>query len=342
MATLKNHEADAFLKKAPCPYPVILIFGPDETLVAERCSEFLKVNSRKTPNQDDITKIDSSELSKDRNRLLDEAYSVGLFSDQKTIHVKISDARTIVTSIENILKQPAENTQILLQAGDLKKTSPLRKRIEAAQNAIAIPCYEDVNSNLENKLTEIFKEQNISIDKDSKTYLAEYFRSNKAVLKTECEKIITSTRHKKTVSIEDISGLLNNEITSNLDIVLDHCFTGNTRELEHTLQQAYLEGINVNTILLALNRHLLVMHRIRITTDKYKSVDQAIDSIKPPIFFKNKPLFKRHVMKWSTRLIENSISATQKLSQDLRLKPDIAENLLTAHLQKMAGFASKR
>jgi len=42
-----------------------------------------------------------------------------------------------------VIASPSDECRIIIEAGDLKKTSPLRALIEKAKTAAALPCYVD-------------------------------------------------------------------------------------------------------------------------------------------------------------------------------------------------------
>ena len=65
---------------------------------------------------------------------------------------------------------------------------------------------------------------------------------------------------------------------------------------------------------------------------KNKSLENAINSVKPPIFWKDKPMFIIQAKKWNKKKIENLLKKTYDLEIKIKTNPIINKNILIKKL----------
>ena len=143
MTAVKAGEVEGLLRRGPDPrIAVILVYGPDTGLVAER-ARLLAERAVDDPSDPfALVKLDGDVLASDPGRLMDEAGTVGLFGGKRAVWVR-SGSRNYAPAVDAVLKQEGGDTRIVVEAGDLAKTAPLRVVCERSPRALAIPCYPD-------------------------------------------------------------------------------------------------------------------------------------------------------------------------------------------------------
>jgi len=62
------------------------------------------------------------------------------------------------------------------------------------------------------------------------------------------------------------------------------------------------------------------------------SIDEAINIIKPPIFWKEKPLIKKQLLKWNTNKIKKVLNMTYNLEIEIKSNTQINKNILIKKL----------
>src|SRR5690606_11951576 len=143
MAQKKSHEVDGWLARPDETSKIVLIYGPDRGLVSERASIFAKKTGLPLDDPFSTIKMDAGEADQD-GRLMDEARTVPMFAERRLVWVRgIGNQASIAKDVEALIAEPPSDAIILLEAGDLKKTSALRKTVEASRLAMALPCYAD-------------------------------------------------------------------------------------------------------------------------------------------------------------------------------------------------------
>src|SRR5690606_9781087 len=111
--------------------------------VAERSAALLAASGAGDMSADpfSLVTLDGDALS-DPSRLAEEAWTVPLFGGRRTIRVTAT-TRNIAPAVEPLLRDPPTDAFIVIEAGDLKPSAPLRKAVERSDTAVALACYSD-------------------------------------------------------------------------------------------------------------------------------------------------------------------------------------------------------
>src|SRR5918995_1711386 len=117
MVAVKAGDVEGALKRADPLTPVLLFYGPDAGLVAERARAAAEraVDDPADPFQ--LIRLDGDVLAADPARLADEGATIGLFGTRRAIWVKPT-GRAIAPAVEAALEAPLQDTVIVIEAGD--------------------------------------------------------------------------------------------------------------------------------------------------------------------------------------------------------------------------------
>src|SRR5712692_6662987 len=142
MVALKAAEVDSFVARPSPERPIVLVCGPDAGLVHERAEKIIN-GSVDDPNDPfALVRIEGDALASDPSRLVEEAHTVPLFGGKRAVWVK-AGSRNFAAAVEAEVASPPTDCRIVIEAGDLRRTAPLRTLCEKAKPAAAIGCYID-------------------------------------------------------------------------------------------------------------------------------------------------------------------------------------------------------
>ena len=89
-----------------------------------------------------------------------------------------------------------------------------------------------------------------------------------------------------------------------------------------------------------INQRLLKLAEV-IELSKKKNLESAVNTLKPPIFWKDKPLFMTQVHKWNLKKIKKVLNETYNLELKIKSNSSINQNILIKKLLvDICNFAS--
>src|SRR5438309_980105 len=142
MVTVKASDVDTRLARVDPRIAVYLVYGPDAGLVSERARTLADqaVDDPADPFQ--LVRLAGEDVAADPQRLADEANTIGLFGARRVIWVKPT-GRNVAPALQPLLAAPPPDTVVVIEAGDLARSSPLRVLCERSPAALSLPCYAD-------------------------------------------------------------------------------------------------------------------------------------------------------------------------------------------------------
>ena len=170
MTALKAADVDAFVARPDAARPVVLIYGPDSGLVSERAQTIVRASVDNPDDPFSLVRIEGDDLSGNPLRLVEEANTIPLFGGRRAIWVKPT-SRNIASAVESLIAATSPDCRVVIEAGDLKKSSPLRTLCERAKNAVALPCYADGERELARLVDDEMKQAGLTIAPDARAAL---------------------------------------------------------------------------------------------------------------------------------------------------------------------------
>ena len=149
-------------------------------------------------------------------------------------------------------------------------------------------------------------------------------------LNNELSKILVFFDDKKLVN-DKLEALLNNKINNNFSLLKDNALSGNKISTNKLLSDTVLEPEKNVFYLATINQRL---NKLAETDQlaKKTSLEDAINVIKPPIFWKDKPVFLMQAKKWNSNKIKGALNKTYNLEIEIKSNPVVDKSLLMKKL----------
>ena len=276
--------------------------------------------------EDEILYFNQDEIIQNNNVLIKEITNVSLFEKKKIFFVEnINDKfLDLVMEIENIV---ADN-KLFLFADILEKKSKLRNYFEKSEICAAIPCYADNDLSLK-KLIQSKLEGYSGLTGSNINMILDSTNLDRAKLNNELEKIKTLFQD-KIIKSEKLDLLLNNKSNEDFNKLKDQAFLGNKIATNKLLSETIIDNEKNIFYLNMINQRL---YKISETLNKDgKTVEAKINSLKPPIFWKDKPNFISQVKKWNKSKITDVLKETYILEKEIKSNSIINKNVLVKKL----------
>ena len=101
-------------------------------------------------------------------RLIEEVNTVPLFGGRRAVWVK-AGGRNIASAVEPLLAAPAPDCRVVIEAGDLKRSAPLRAICERSKHAVALPCYPDAERDLVRLIDAELRAESLAISAEARS-----------------------------------------------------------------------------------------------------------------------------------------------------------------------------
>lgn len=327
MTVLRAGDIDRFLKEPDPKKPVVLVYGPDSGLVSERAGMVVRKMAGENADPFSLVQLDGDIVAGDPGKLIDEAQTIGLFGNHRVIRVR-AGAKNFASAVEALLAKPPQAT-VVIEAGDLRPTSPLRSICEKSQAAAVIPCYVDTDRDL----ARLISDSNLSFGPGAREELVALLGADRLSTRAELEKLaLYAQGNNGKVTVEDVRAVIADASALALDDVLDSAATGDAEAALVALNKAYAAGTQPAAILNAAIRHVTQLHRLKLAVDAGDSPARVVEYARPPVFFRRRPHFERALNRYGSELLAREIVALSDASlaarKDAALAATIAERAI--------------
>src|SRR5215468_6596228 len=324
MVALKGFEIDKFLAR---PHqPVVLVFGPDAGLVRERAETLVRISVDDPKDPFQLARLDGDELASEPTRLVEEANTIPLFGGRRAVWVK-AGARNFAPAVE---------------AGDLKRNSPLRTVGERARNAVALPCYLDLEEDLVLLIDEEMRDAGLAISPQARDALVPLLGGDRLASRQEIRKLALFARGKPRVELEDVMAAVADASTLALDGLIDAAFAGRTGELEVQFGKARTAGTAPGAIVSAALRQVAQLHKARLAVEDGSSVSDAAQGIQPFVHFSRKGAIEAALKTWTSARLERAMTGLAEAALEARRQSAMAELIAQRALLTLAVNARRK
>ena len=300
---------------------ITLFFGVNLGLKNDLKAKIIQHNENS-----EILRYSQDELLKDKLLFINEIRNISLFEKNKIFFVENVNDKLLelIQEVEIILS----DRKIFLFADILDKKSKLRNYIEKSKNCACVPCYEDNEINLKKLINTKLKGYS-GLSPYNINLILDHTNLDRSKLNNELNKIISCFVNKNIIT-EKLEVLLNAKTNSDFNKLKDEAFLGNKINTNKLLAQTGMDSEKNIFYLNIINQRLEKLLQI-YNTDNSK-IEEAISSLKPPIFWKDKPSLINQAKKWDKSKVQKMLNFTFDLEKKIKTNGLIEKNILIKKL----------
>ncbi|TKB08111.1 MAG: DNA polymerase III subunit delta [Mesorhizobium sp.] len=338
MAQKKGYEVDSWLAKPDPAIAIVLLYGPDRGLVAERAKTFATKTGLPLDDPFSVVKLDGAEVDRDEGRLLDEARTVPMFSDRRLLWVRnASGQKALADDIKALTAEPARDAIILIEAGDLKKGTGLRAIVEAAANAIALPCYADEARDLDTVIDDELRKAVMSMTLDARQALRRNLGGDRLASRGEIEKLVLYAHGQKEITLDDVSAMSGDVSGASFDDAIDAMLDGKVGDFDVAFTRHCQSGGHPFLVLSSAMRQLQAIQVMRGQMESGgRNAASVVAGARPPVFFSRRKLVEKTLERWNVEALGRALNRLQTAVLQTRKRPDLSEALAR---QALLGIA---
>ena len=341
MAQIKANMVDSYIRKPNPAHKIILIFGQDTGLIAERADRMSQFYLHDNSDPFASLRLDSSEIAADPLRLADEANTIPLFGGCRVIMIQQSGNKSIQPALEPLLSTPPDDAYIIIKAGDLKKTAAIRKSIENADCAIALPCYVDARDALNGIINEELAGADLSITDDARAMLLDNLGADRMASRAEIQKLCLYAMHEGEITEQDIEDIVGDAASHQIDMVIDSAALGLMGELDRQLRQILGAGQQPSMIATACLRHFQMLERCLNLMDKGTPPQAALDRSAPRLHFKRKAKVQSQLRIWNSKKASRACELLATSLANSRKHYHLSQTIISETLLMIAATAQR-
>src|SRR5246500_4526367 len=129
--------------------------------------------------------------------------TVPLFGGRRAIRVR-AGARSFASGVDTLAEMQLKDCRVVIEAGELRPESPLRKACERAKTAVAIACYPDTERDLAKLIDDELRASNLRISPDARAVLMTLLGGDRQASRNELRKLTLYGHGKGEVTLDDV------------------------------------------------------------------------------------------------------------------------------------------
>tara|TARA_Y100000591_G_scaffold77845_1_gene65008 strand:+ start:916 stop:1902 length:987 start_codon:yes stop_codon:yes gene_type:complete len=300
---------------------ITLFYGVNLGLKSDLKTKIIENNKNS-----EILRYSQDELLKDKALLENEIKNISLFEKNKIFLIENVNDKILqlIQEFENI----HSDRKIFLFSDVLDKKSKLRNYTEKSKKCACVACYEDneisIKKLIDSRLSGFsgLSTYNINLIIDSTNL-------DRSKLTNELNKIISCFPNKNILT-EKLEVLLNVKENTDFNKLNDEAFLGNKINTNKLLAQTGMDNEKNIFYLNIINLRLEKL--MQINNYNKSTIEEAINSLKPPVFWKDKPNLTNQAKKWDKFKIQKMINLTFNLEKKIKSNNLIEKNILIKKL----------
>lgn len=341
MSEIKSHEFDTFVERPLPSQRLYLFYGPDRGLVAERAAAIAAKTGIALDDPFSLIKLDGSDLSP--GRLADEANAMGLFGGGKLVWVRASGTeKALGEGFGFLAEEPPRDAFVIVEAGDLKKGTALRKVGESARSVISVACYADDVRAINGLIDKELGAAGLRITPAAREALRDLLGADRLASRNEIAKLALYCRDEPVIEESHVLDIIGDASSTSVDDAIDAVLTGDMDRLMTALRKVEASKTSMFLVLQSCLRQFQQLDILRAEMDaKRLGPPQVTATLGRGIHFRRKPLIEAALKTWALTAIRRDLQRLQNAILQSRSRPALESDIASQALIAIA-FQSAR
>ncbi|UEM21167.1 DNA polymerase III subunit delta [Skermanella mucosa] len=334
---------EGFVRRPDPNVRAVLFYGPDGGLVRERADTVSRgvVEDQHDPFR--VVDMLGSAVAKDPARLADEVAAMSLTGGRRLIRIRDADDGVTGAFASLFESLPGGDSMVVVEAGDLSKGSKLRALFENAPAGAPIPCYVEDESALADTIAGMLAAHKLTVSADARDFLAANLVGDRMIARGEVEKLVTYMGEGgRRVELEDAQACIGDSGALEMDAPSWAAGDGDFAGVDRALRRLFAEGMSPVPILRSAQRHFQRLQLVVAQVEKGDSVERAVATLRPPLFFKVKNQFTGQVRRWTPAALRQGLDRLTDAEADCKRTNMPDETICARAFFQLAVLARSR
>ena len=278
-------------------------------------------------NNAEIINFSQDDIINNIDNFFNEILNISLFDEKKIYFINQVNDKILDTI--KIIEPKIDSQKFYLTSESLDKRSKIRNYFEKSNNCGIVACYIDNEISFKKIIIERLKNYK-GVTTENINLISNKCNLNRDKLNNELDKIYTFFLEKN-IDRNQLEILLDNKINNDFSLLKDEAFNGNKIETNKLLSDTIIDSEKNVLYLNIINQRLLKLNEIFKLIGQ-TSLEKAIDMLKPPVFWKDKPAFLKQAKKWNMNKIKKILNKTYSLELEIKSNSIVNKNILLKKL----------
>ncbi len=302
---------------------MFLFYGENQGLKKE-FKEKLKIENKDR----EALNLFQDEVIKNKNIIVNEIANKSLFNEKKMIFINETNDKIL-----DIVDEAIENIQdekIFLFSDILDKKSKLRNYFEKSKICGIAACYQDNEITIRKIIMQRLHGYH-GLTTQMVNFIIQNTGLDRNKVNNEIDKIISCFKDKK-IDPKKIDLLLNIRTSDDFNLLKDEAINGNKINTNRLLADTIFEIENNIYYLNSINQRINRLNEIENMKKESSNIETLVSNLKPPVFWKDKPILIEQSRKWNKDKIQKALRKTYNTEIAIKSNSSIRKDLLIKNL----------
>jgi DNA polymerase-3 subunit delta len=347
MTAIAPRSLPGFLSGGAKGFDAALVYGPDQGLVRERADALARAVVPDFRDPFNYIEIGEADLKAEPARLLDEAAALSFAGGRRVVRLRAQGqagsaaACALVEAVETGRVKP--EALVVVEAGELPKTSALRKAFEKAKKAAALPCYPDGPAEVRALALDMARAEGLSIDEDALSLLVSTLGDDRGVTRSELEKLVIykcgQRSEHRAISLADARAVVAEAAGEEFDDAAAAAAEGDAKALARTLFSSTSAGGGPIGLLRALLRQFQRLREAKARISAGETPFTAMMKLRPPVFQSEQRAFEARLKRWTLPQLEAALDMLLAAEFDAKTTGAPQKEIAERAAFKLCGMA---
>ena len=343
---LQGRAIEAFVKSPDPKIRAVLVYGPDSGLVNERATAIGRTVVADLTDPFRVGELTQAVLADEPARLADEAAALSLTGGRRLVRVRGATDRA-AAAFASFLASPIGDSLVVVEADELGAGSSLRKLFEGAEVGAALPCYIEDERDLARFAVDMLRAQGLDLSDDAAAFVAENLVGDRLLARRELEKLAIyigecAGNSRKRIELDDVIACIGDNAQLPLEDAVLAAADADLPELDRALRRLWADDASGVAVLRIAQRHFQKLHITKARIAAGERSDAAIAQLRPKLFFKLEPRFRRQLDAWRLDRIARALERLLEAEAACKKTGAADQTLCARALYEVARMAAAR
>jgi len=286
----------------PGSYRAILFHGDDEGLIRDYAASVVRAVAGSLNDPFRVSEVERENWG----GLRSEMAAMSLTGGRRVVRVR--DAGDAATAAVQAALEVAGDAVMVLEGFGLTNKSRLKTMLEKSPLGATIACYPLDKRALAQLARNVLSAHRVSIDPEALDWLVDHLGVDRGVSQSELEKLALYAGAAGAVDLDAIHACIGDLSGLSLEDAAFSAIAGDVAAADRALELAMAEGASPVAVIRVLAGQLQRIARVAAQIAEGMTQDEAVKSLRPPIFFRREPGFRQALRLWDASAVRAALA----------------------------------